>query len=160
MRLTAPHLLLQNRLYVETLLPDGRPAAPGGRGEITLTGGFNFYLPLLRYRTGDWATLEMSASGPLLRELIGRPPVRFLTPSGQWLNNVDLTHAMAPCGLPQYTVHQHADLSLRVRIPSQEEGAPALEALRQLFGPDHPIQLESLHGEGKVIQYTSDVPDA
>lgn len=154
------HLLLQNQLYVEILRPDGSVAAPGERGEITLSGGFNFCLPLLRYRTGDWAALEMNASGPLLRELIGRPPVRFLTPSGQWLNNVDLTHAMAPCGLPQYTVHQHADLSLRVRIPALEDGGPALEALRRLFGPDHPIQLESLHSEGKVIQYTSDVPEA
>ncbi|MDR2690435.1 MAG: capsule biosynthesis protein CapK, partial [Azoarcus sp.] len=116
------HLLLQNRLYIETLLPDGRPAAQGERGEITLTGGFNVYLPLLRYRTGDWAEMAMSADGPLLRDFHGRPPVRFRTLAGQWINNVDVSHCLAPFALPQYTLHQHADLglTLRARVLDQE----------------------------------------
>jgi phenylacetate-coenzyme A ligase PaaK-like adenylate-forming protein len=29
----------------------------GERGEVTPTGGFNFCLPLLRYRTGDYPRL-------------------------------------------------------------------------------------------------------
>src|SRR5436190_1746992 len=51
------HVLLQPGLYVEILDADDRPVVPGTRGEVTLTGGFNFCLPLLRYRTGDHAAL-------------------------------------------------------------------------------------------------------
>ncbi|HEU5058066.1 MAG TPA: hypothetical protein VFU21_16155, partial [Kofleriaceae bacterium] len=52
------HVLLQPRLLVEILGPDGTRLPPGARGEVTLTGGFNPYLPLLRYRTGDHAALD------------------------------------------------------------------------------------------------------
>lgn len=152
------HLLLQNRLYIETLLPDGRPAAPGERGEITLTGGFNFYLPLLRYRTGDWAELVMTPQGPLLRDFHGRPPVRFQTLAGQWLNNVDVSHCLAPFALPQYTLHQHADLSLTFRLRSMKQGAAASAALQKLFGAGIRIELAPLEAQDKVIQYTSDLP--
>src|SRR5262249_10014589 len=48
----AGHVLLQPMLYIEILDGAGHPVN-AGRGEITLTGGFNFCLPLLRYRTGD-----------------------------------------------------------------------------------------------------------
>lgn len=153
------HLLLQNHLYVETLLPDGRPAAPGERGEITLSGGFNFCLPLLRYRTGDWAERVMTDAGPLLRDFAGRPPVRFKTLDGQWLNNVDVTHCLATFAMPQYTLHQHADLSLRLRTATLELAPALVDALRGLFGASAQITIEPLHSEGKVIQYTSDLQD-
>ena len=39
-------------------IPPAEPVPAGERGEITLTGGFNFCLPLLRYRTGDFASLD------------------------------------------------------------------------------------------------------
>src|SRR5262249_30239788 len=44
------HLLLQHCMYVEILDGQDKPLRPGERGEVTLTGGFNFCLPLLRYR--------------------------------------------------------------------------------------------------------------
>jgi phenylacetate-CoA ligase len=151
-------LQLQNRLYIETLLPDGRPAAPGERGEITLTGGFNFFLPLLRYRTGDWAERVMSGDGPLLRDFHGRPPVRFKTLTGQWLNNVDVSHCLASFALPQYTLHQHADLSLTlcVRSPGQET-AGLVKALRGLFGAGARIEVGAIEASDKIVQYTSDL---
>lgn len=36
------HVLLQHRLYVEILDSAGQPVPDGARGEITVTGGFNF----------------------------------------------------------------------------------------------------------------------
>ena len=152
------HLLLQNRLYVETLLPDGHPAAPGERGEITLSGGFNVYLPLLRYRTGDWAERVMTDDGLLLRDFHGRPPVRFKTPDGQWLNNIDISRCLASFALPQYTLHQHADLSLtlRVRSPEQETSGP-IEALQSLFGDNVRIAVGTIEARDKIIQYTSEI---
>jgi len=151
------HLLLQNRLYVETLLPDGHPAAPGERGEVTITGGFNFYLPLLRYRTGDWAELAMTDDGPVLRDLEGRPPVRFKTMQGECLNNVDVSHRLAPFALAQYTLHQHADLGLTLRARPFGQQEQLATALRELFGRRARIVVTPLTGDSKIIQYTSDL---
>lgn len=153
------HLLLQPRLFVEILDPTGHPVPEGERGEITLTGGFNPYLPLLRYRTGDFAALRMTAEGPLLCGLLGRPPVRFQTAGGQWINNVDVSHCLARFALPQYTLHQCADRSLRLGLPAAQatQQAPICAALHGLFGATVPIALSALPLADKVIQYTSDL---
>jgi hypothetical protein len=78
------------------------------RGEVTLTGGFNFCLPLLRYRTGDYARLLRCGADLVLLQLEGRPPVRYRTTGGEWLNNVEITHALRPLPLAQFCVHQDA----------------------------------------------------
>src|SRR5690606_4407217 len=97
------------RLYVEVLSPSGKPLPLGERGEITVTGGFNFCLPLLRYRTGDYASLRLTPKGLALCSLEGRPPVRFRTTRGDWINNVDVTHAMADFALAQFGLHQQSE---------------------------------------------------
>ncbi|HMA65471.1 MAG: capsule biosynthesis protein CapK, partial [Fibrobacterota bacterium] len=51
--------LLQPQMVVEILDEHQKPLPAGIRGEITLTGEFNFCLPLVRYRTGDDASLLM-----------------------------------------------------------------------------------------------------
>src|SRR5262249_39647597 len=100
------HVLLQHRLYVEILDPDGRPLPCGQRGEVTLTGGFNFCLPLLRYRTGDCAAWDWRGTEVVLVGLEGRPPIRFRTMRGEWLNNIEVTHALQRFALAQFTLHQ------------------------------------------------------
>lgn len=155
------HVLLQPRMYVEILDPQGRPVPEGQRGEVTLTGGFNFCLPLLRYRTGDHAALVHGADGPVLKDLQGRAPVRFRTAAGGWVNNIDVTHALQGWPLAQYTLHQQADAAVRLRLPATAmTHAPDLrEALRALLG-DLPIDVELLAGDDKVRQYTSDLQGA
>ncbi len=62
-------------LTVELLQADGMACAAGERGEVTLTGGRNPFLPLLRYRTGDYAARGVDAKGNLVLEgLEGREP--------------------------------------------------------------------------------------
>lgn len=154
-------LLLQPDLYVEILDPHGQPVAPGGRGEITLTGGFNFCLPLLRYRTGDYAALADSSEGPLLVDVSGRRPVRYCTARGQWLNNIEITHALHALPLAQFALHQRADASLHLQLApaSMAYADAARAALRPLFG-DQPIAVSVIIGEDKVVQYTSDLEGA
>src|SRR6266496_6131368 len=49
----------EDHFLVETLdLDTGRPTAPGVPGELTFTTPTKQALPLLRYRTGDVATLD------------------------------------------------------------------------------------------------------
>lgn len=156
------HLLLQHQLFVEILDPMGQSVPPGERGEITLTGGFNFFLPLLRYRTGDFASLEMTEAGPLLRNIVGRPPVRFQTDEGRWINNVDVSHCLAAFALPQYNLHQRTDGSLLLQVGSSAlEAAPFFTtALKKLFGSSIRVDVTLLKPVDKPIQYTSDIPQA
>lgn len=157
------HRLLQSQLWVEILDQQQRSLPPGQRGEITLTGGFNDYLPLLRYRTGDYARLQQGDDGHwYLLGLEGRAPVRFRTRRGGWLNNVDVTHALQAFALPQFVLRQlrNGDLRLQVRGPCAQ-AAEIVAALRQLFGADQRIQIEDNQlFEDKVIQYQSELPGA
>jgi len=150
------HVLLQPQLYVEILDRSGRPVADGVRGEITLTGGFNFCLPLLRYRTGDFAAMGWYNGEPVLHDLQGRPPVRFQTDAGEWINNIDVTHALSALPIPQFGLHQRVDRSLLLRLaPSALNLDEAVfAALAPLFG-NLRIETEQLQADDKINQYTS-----
>lgn len=156
------HVLLQHRLYVEILDASGNPVAAGQRGEITLTGGFNFCLPLLRYRTGDFASLEFRRGEPVLMGLAGRPPVRFRTMTGEWLNNIEVTHAFRQFALAQFALHQDREGTLQLRLAGTDLRLNAIRnALLELFGPNQALNIETISNfEGKVVQYTSDLTGA
>lgn len=155
------HLLLQPRLYVEILDRHGAAVAPGERGEITVTGGFNFCLPLLRYRTGDHGALASTAEGPLLMELSGRSPVRYRLDNGSWINNIDITHALRSLPLAHFGFHQAADgaLMLRLAPASLHLAGRALTLLAGLFGIQA-VAVSALTAEDKILQYTSDLEGA
>jgi phenylacetate-CoA ligase len=152
--------LLQPRLYVEILAEADQPCPPGVRGEITLTGGYNAFVPLLRYRTGDYARLEFVKGRPVLTDLEGRPPTTFHVAGGAILNNVDVSVALRDFALPAYRLHQAADGALTLRLPAAcADRERVRAALLRLFGADQPLTIEDLEPglpAGKVIQYTSD----
>lgn len=155
------HVLLQ-RLYVEILDDLGRSLAAGERGEVTLTGGFNFCLPLLRYRTGDYAALRFTGGEPVLVGLEGRPPVRFRTMGGQWLNNIEVTHALQQFAIPQFMLHQDSDGALLLRLAGTGPNEIQVRsALLELFGPGQRLTVEQVPSfEGKIVQYTSRLAEA
>jgi phenylacetate-CoA ligase len=155
--------LLSHRLYVEVLDVEGQPCAPGERGEIALSGGFNPFLPLLRYRTGDWASLDLSdRQQARLVGLEGRAPVVFQASDGRAVNNIDVTAALKPLALPQYALHQAANGSLRMRAAAAAENEAAIRAaLAGVFGSNLVLTIEALDSAaaGKVVQYSRD-PEA
>lgn len=67
----------EDHFLVETLGPDGRPTEPGKAGELTFTTPTKEALPLLRYRTGDVATLRSGTCG------CGRTLVRMSKVAGR-----------------------------------------------------------------------------
>jgi phenylacetate-CoA ligase len=156
------HVLLQHRLYVEIVDESGAPLPFGERGEVALTGGFNFCLPLVRYRTGDHAALQFVRGEPVLVGLAGRPPVRFKTKHGEWLNNIEVTHALKGFALAQWQLHQRHDGALHLRVAGAGAELPAVRAaLLALFGRDQVLEVEPSLGAGdKVVQYTSDLAGA
>lgn len=154
------HVLLQPRLYVEIIDNAGRPVAQGERGEVCVSGGFNFCLPLLRYRTGDTAILSSYRGEPMLAQLSARRPIRFRTPSGAWLNNIDVSHALKHLPLSRFGLHQAADgtLTLKLSPDAAPQSAAALAALQALFGGAH-IALATISSEDKILQYETDLTD-
>lgn len=152
--------LLQHRMYVEILDDEGRRAAPGELGEVTLTGGFNDWLPLLRYRTGDFARMVFHGGEPRLTDLCGRAPVRFLATNGAWLNNIEVTHALGRFALGQWTLLQRKDHSFE--LSTRGGNADELrDSLRALFGADAVVDVDTAATfDGKVKQYTSELATA
>jgi phenylacetate-CoA ligase len=154
------HVLLQPRLYVEILRDDGQQADFGEPGEIVVTGGFNDYLPLVRYRTGDYARAGVHRGEPVLRAFSGRPPVRFRRADGQWVNNVDVTHALGHLPLSHFRLHQFADGTLALTLPAAFCGSDdeARVPLQRLLG-DLPVSITRDTPESKPRQYTTDLTD-
>src|SRR5258706_7241529 len=155
------HVLLQPRMWVEPLDAEGRAVVAGERGEVTLTGGFNFCLPLIRYRTGDFASLGWVRDEPVLLGLSGRPPVRFRTSSGEWINNIDVTHALQPFAIPQYTLHQAPTAALRLPLDRRaRERGRIVRTLPQVFGDLSGGVDERVEFEDKVFAKHSVFPGA
>ncbi len=159
----AVHRLIRPDLYVEILHPDcDKPLAPGERGEITLTGGNNRFLPLIRYRTGDYASLQHDDQGITLRDFTGRAPVVFLNATGRFLNNVDISRAMSALPLSAFSVHQYRDRSIKCTAWGDVEIDTLHRVLTGLFGESIECSLAINAGDppqSKPVQYSSDFFD-
>ena len=154
--------------YLEILDPDGDPAPSGQKGEIAFTGGRNPYLPLLRYRTGDFAVLETKPCPcgdpmPRLMALEGRMPVMFRAGDGSPVNQVDIGRVLRAYDFVQHEFVQKPDGSCRVGIRPAPGGFPDPDRIRNdlkpLFGSNVEIDVRidpdlgnDLPG-GKVIPY-------
>ena len=86
----------------------------------------------------------------------------FRTVRGEWLNNIEITHALQRFALPQFSLHQQADGALRFRFSGRSAHTDSIrQALLDLFGSAQPLELDAEQSfDGKVVQYTSDLADA
>jgi phenylacetate-CoA ligase len=156
--------IIPHDVFVEILDADGNLCPPGERGEIALTGGRNPFQPLLRYRTDDYAAMEFRAGKPVLVQFEGRQPTMFIDTQERVINNINVTHALRPFPIAQFSLHQSADKSLRLRMRGVGVDEHAVrKAVLDLFGADQSLTIAGLNDddarEGKVIQYTTDIAD-
>ncbi|MCU0291703.1 MAG: hypothetical protein MUF10_06875 [Thermoanaerobaculaceae bacterium] len=134
--------LLGPDVFVEMLATDGSAVAPGQRGEITVSGGRNPFLPLLRYRTGDFGRLDHApcpCGDPMPRvvDLEGRPVVVFRASDGTPVGPVDISRALRELPILRHAFVQHADgaceLTVQPRpgdpVPGISEIAASISAL-------------------------------
>lgn len=162
--------LLPHDLHVEILRSDGTPAAAGERGEITLTGGRNVFLPLLRYRTGDFGRIDPApcACGdpmPRLLDLEGREPVLFRSSDGTPVSTVDLSRLLREFPLLLHEFVQHADRACELvarPMPGAAPDASEIERrLRLLLGTVRlSVRFDPELGdrqEGKAVPYRSEL---
>ncbi len=143
--------ILPRDLFVEILDPAAKRLPPGEYGEITVSGGRNPFLPLLRYRTGDHGRLTHGPCPcgdpmPRLIDLRGRPPVIFLRPDGTLVNPVDVGRLLRNEPIARHHVAQHADHSVDVHLQPIAAGQTLDDErirrkLMLLFGEKTPIRI-------------------
>jgi phenylacetate-CoA ligase len=156
------HAILPPDLYVEILDEHDQPCPPHCVGDVTLTGGRNPFLPLLRYRTGDYASLAWFDGRPTLVGLQGRRPVCF--PAGErMVHSMEVTRLMRKFPLAQFQLHQdeRGDFRFGYRGAASEDELRA--ALRELLGPSHKLLIENLPltaARPKAVVYQSLHPAA
>jgi phenylacetate-CoA ligase len=162
--------LLSDDLYTEVVDAEGRPLPAGVRGEIAVTGGRNPFLPLLRYRTGDFGAMEFGPcpcgdAAPRLTGMEGRKPVLFKRSDGSIVNPVDISTALREFPIVQSEFSQEMDLTCRLVIrplfPSlaAREGA-IRRAVAAAMGEDIPLTVEfdpnlGDRQEGKTMPFRS-----
>ncbi len=164
--------LLPHDLYVETIDDDGFPTEPGAPGEITVSGGRNPYLPLLRYRTGDHASINHDPcpcgdKPPTLANLSGRRPVCFRGANDRVVNPVDVGRILRHQAFVSHQFIQRQDRSCELIIRPAPGDPPNLDAIKhaltELFGPSIPInaRLDETLGHdapgAKVFPYVSEL---
>ncbi|MFC1743615.1 hypothetical protein ACFL35_06440 [Candidatus Riflebacteria bacterium] len=136
--------ILPHDIYVEALDSKGRKVAAGKRGEITISGGRNPFLPLLRYRTGDWGRLDFTACTcgdimPRIFELEGREPVIFRAFDGKPINPIDVSRIIRAFPIVQHQFLQKkngaCEIAVRPIISDDSSFLANLQAaLLGLFG--------------------------
>jgi phenylacetate-CoA ligase len=153
-----PFVILDRRVHVEVLDDLGHPAQPGVRGEVVVSAGENPLLPLVRYRTGDFARLVDVAGRPALADLEGREATRFVAMDGSLVPCVDFTQHLQAGGARGWSVHQAVDGSVSATIVGGDAGAIGA-ALGSLL--HRPVAVNTVGGlldlgEGKPRRYASD----
>jgi phenylacetate-CoA ligase len=153
-------------VYVEIVDGAGLAVREGELGEICVTGGRNPFVPLLRYRTGDFARLVWDArkAAPRLVDLQARQMVLYRAADGSPLNPVDVGRVIRKWPIVQHTFTQRADYSCEL-VMRCAPGLPVDErsvrdALARVFGPvpDVVVRSDESLGEGdKVIPFASEI---
>lgn len=166
--------ILPHDLHVEIVDAAGNPVAAEEPGEIAVTGGRNPYLPLLRYRTGDWGRLDFSpcpCGDPTARivDLQGREPVLFIASDGGVVNPVDVGRLLRNFALIQHEFVQRADRSCDLTIRPAGKGLELntekiAKKMVLLFGKKTKIRVHvdpdmgNSSSHGKVSAYRSEIP--
>jgi phenylacetate-CoA ligase len=139
-------------VFVE-IIRDGRRAALGELGEVTITDLLNRGMPMIRNRTGDLAALELEPCEcgcpfPRLTRLDGRVTDVLYKPDGSIVAGVmlvDLFTDLPAIEQAQFVQESERQLAIRVVAPgglSPEAEAEALAQAREVMGEHTVIRIE------------------
>lgn len=151
---------IRPELYLEILDPKTDRSLPDGEiGELAITGGNNPFLPLIRYRTGDFCSLKHDNGLLFLENFEGRSPQTFYSAAGKLINTVDVSRALSVFALAGFKLHQYKDFSLRFEGWTDLPLEVKISALlHQIFGPtaNLTISLNPVIHAHKTVSYSSD----
>ncbi len=157
------HRAIRPELFLEIFHPEKDiPLQEGERGELVVTGGINPFLPMIRYRTGDFCSLKIEDGTPYLINLEARTPVFFYRHDNTFVNNVDISRALMDLPLAGFNLHQHTDKRMVFKgwsdVPNLE--AVIAEKLKSVIGKGILIEVmveEVGRGGEKGVVYSSDL---
>lgn len=128
------HRILPHDLFVEVLDNEDQRCPPGVRGEITLTGGRNPFLPLLRYRTGDHASLSLIDGHRILVDFEGRQTVEYRASNGRSVHSMELTRLMRRFPVHRYQMRETDPDRYELLIRGDVDRLIFEKEVSQLFG--------------------------
>ncbi len=154
---------IRPELYLEVFEKEKDNLLPYGEiGELVITGGNNPFLPLIRYRTGDFCKLEIENGVPYLVDLEARMPVPFYTRSRRVINTIEISRKMTAYPLAGFNLHQQKNYDLYFKGWGDANTSIAIkEALLEIFGKGVAVNVDifpvaSQQG-AKTTSYTSDI---
>lgn len=156
------HRAIRHDLYLEIFDEHNDVLLPyGERGELVITGGNNPFLPLIRYRTGDFCSLKIEDGIPYLIDLEARNPIVFYTKEGNSVNNIEISRAMSDLHLAGFTLHQSKDFKLIFKGWSNEDlKSEVSKGIKTIFGEEIEIEViiikSDLNDGRKTVRYTSE----
>jgi phenylacetate-CoA ligase len=157
------HRVIRPDLYLEIFNEhQDLPVPYGERGELVITGGSNPFLPLIRYRTGDFCSLKIENGLRYLVGLEARNPVVFFTNSGVKINNIDISNRLSQLPLAGFRMHQRKDKLVEFRGYSNEIAPQEIvDILNAIFKNDVDIVADikeiSQNNTVEKSQYSSDL---
>ncbi|MFO0940303.1 MAG: hypothetical protein U0930_05995 [Pirellulales bacterium] len=125
--------ILPHDLFVEILDSIGNRCAEGQPGEITLTGGRNPFLPLLRYRTSDFASLRIVNGQRYLVDFCGRASVDYLSETGRTVHSMEVVRLMRAYPVRRYEL-KAVDEGYQLWLEGCFDPLPIVAGLRQMLG--------------------------
>ncbi len=137
------------RVLVEILDDAGRPCAAGETGEVVVTPFYNYAMPLIRYRTGDFAVAggpcPCGRTLPTIERFAGRRESMFRYPDGiRRLPPIDRVAISECLGHIAWQLVQTAPHTAELRHEQATEGATpgaALEQVVDVLGPAWSVSL-------------------
>ena len=110
--------VLHNRVVLEVLRPDGG-VGTAGKGELVLTNLWNWAMPFIRYRTGDYGTISTREcpcghTGQTITSLAGREP-DTLRAGRRSVSTAAIADALLPLHPSHFEVHASPRGSVLVR---------------------------------------------
>ncbi|MCD0466003.1 AMP-binding protein [Flavobacterium sp. ENC] len=156
------HKVIRPDLYLEIFDEHEDVQLPyGERGELVVTGGINPFLPLIRYRTGDFCSLKIENGVPYLVDLEARNPVVFFTKSEVKINTIDISNRLSKLSLAGFKMHQEKDKRIQFTGYSNDvTSEEIIEVLNSIFKNDIDIVAEiqkiSQNNSIDKSQYSSD----
>lgn len=160
--------LLPTDLFIEVLDDNNKSLGENCLGEITVTGGRNVYVPLLRYKTGDYGELDFSVCecgevSPKIKSFEGRKLVVFEGSYQKKINPIDVSKIIRKYPIVQHQLVQEKNKNCLLKVRTLDPQLPfgkeeMLKELQVLFGNEIEIKIQlepTLGNDKKIIPYIS-----